>query len=120
MVWEATGPPGSRVGWFGLAQGGLVGPVARPAWFGYRIRKIPGIGAERHSDCLIGCASPIQVLGSGGEASSKMTLVQHSIKRKGIHIFKRKYMKNLRQILVNFYFTMVHEHQGKPTWLRPC
>jgi hypothetical protein len=53
-----------------------------------------------------------------GEPSSKIAMVQtQSNIKENIHL---KHITNLRHILVKFYFTTVHVHQGRPTWLRPC
>jgi hypothetical protein len=53
-----------------------------------------------------------------GEATSKLTLVHTLSNIKECIKCERKYMENLRQVLTNYYFTTVHVHQGKPTWLR--
>jgi len=54
-----------------------------------------------------------------GRSHLKTNPGAHSTNIKECIKFERKYMENLRQVLTNYYFTMVHVHQGKPTWLRP-
>jgi hypothetical protein len=57
----------------------------------------------------------LDTLAARGEASSKMTLVHTLLNRKEHIHFYRKYMENLKQVLTNLCFTMVHVHQGKLT-----